>query len=200
VQPFGTLSPSGSFRPGRGGRPGRPTLPGTLLLFVVALSIAAVLYSAQFSGSVRWAVGVAVLTLLSACAWRFVVHRTSIVTPAPPTVQGGPHAAEFDRLSRAVQRASRGLPYSQVVVTSRARAAFLEHAGLTLGIDPPRMRELQKDPARLRSLVGDDRLAEFLFLATDDFDAAYLWVHRARARGGFDREFRSVLDRMEAWR
>src|SRR5439155_1217462 len=52
----------------------------------------------------------------------------------------------------------------------------------------------------IRWLLGDDALVDFLYLEAGDLDDRFAWVQRARARGSFDREFRDVLARMEAWR
>lgn len=179
----------------------RVSLPAALLAFLAAIVAGAMLYSAQFSGSLRWAIGIAGLAILAAHAWRYIFRGSAEPAPlVPPTLPGPRQAGDFDRFSRAVRRASLGLPYSQVVVTSRARAAFLEHARLSLGLASEAMREAQANPDALRRLVRDDALAEFLHLQAGDLDEAYRWVYRARGRSGFAPEFSDVLNRMEAWR
>jgi len=49
-------------------------------------------------------------------------------------------------------------------------------------------------------MFGDDALVDFLYFEAGDLEDRLAWVQRARARGGFVREFRDVLTRMEAWR
>lgn len=182
-------------------RPVRVPLAGAALVVAVAVVLGFLVYSAQFSGSLQWGLGLFGLAILAAYAWRQVLRGTSepdpLVSPAAPEDF---RSGEFGAFSRAVRRAARGLPFSQAMVTSRARAAFLEHAGLALGVSADTMRDAQSDPVALRRLIGDDVLVEFLRLRTGDLDESYGWVLKARARGGFTREFRDVLARMEAWR
>lgn len=177
------------------------TLVGVVLLFTVAIMLGLLLYYAQFSGTVRWLLGVGLLAVLAAFAWDQVVRRTARPPPlvgpeVPAVVQDGALAS----LSAAVRRASSGLSYSQVLVASRARAAFAERMRLALGLSAEAMRNVQRNPAALRRLLGDDLLAEFVHIPVPDLDERYRWVRRARARNGFDSEFDGVLSRMEAWR
>lgn len=182
-------------------RPVSMSFLGIAMVLTIAILLGTLLYAAQFSGALQWGLGVMGLAVLAGLAWRLVVRSTSepgpLVGPAPAdAIRSG----ELGALSRAVNRAQRGLPYSQVNVSSRARNAFLEHARLALGLSPEAMREAQADPEALRHLIADDVLVEFLHLRTGDVDEAYGWVNRARRRGGFGAEFQDVLDRMEAWR
>lgn len=195
------LSSVGPPPPSRDLQPVRMSVIGIALVLLVAVLIGSLLYSAQFSGSLQWGLGVVGLGIFAALAWRFVLRRTSepgpLVGPAPPDES---HPGELGAFARAVHRAARGLPYSQMTVSSRARAAFLEHARLELGIAPEAMRDAQADTEELRRLIGDNVLAEFLHLRVGDLEDAYGWVLRARSRRGFAPEFRDVLNRMEAWR
>jgi hypothetical protein len=159
------------------------------------------LYYAQFSGTVRWLLGVAALTVLAAFAWGQIVRRTVEPAPLVPAFAlDSVRPGELESFAAAVRRASRGLPYSEVMVASRARSAFIEHARLALGVDPEAMRDIQRDPAALRRIFVDDSLVDFLHLEGGDLDERYGWVRRSKERGGFSREFRRVLDKMEAWR
>ena len=159
------------------------------------------LYAAQFSGSVRWILGFAVIAALAAFVWSSVAKRTSepkpLVKPVPrPRARTG----ELTVLASAVRRANAGLRYSEVSVSSRAREAFAEHARLSRGISPETMRRLQADRAALRLTIHDPLLENFLFLATTDSDERYRWVQECRMRGGFETALDEVLDHMEAWR
>lgn len=199
--PIGSVGPPRPSGEGEVRPPVSVSFLGVAMALTIAIVVGTVLYAAQFSGTLQWAIGVAGLAVLAGLAWRLVVRSTSepspLVAPAPAdAIRPG----ELGALSRAVTRAARGLPYSQVNVSSRARAAFLEHARLALGLSPEAMREAQADPNALRRLIADEVLAEFLHLRTGDADGAYGWVDRARGRGGFGPEFQDVLDRMEAWR
>jgi hypothetical protein len=174
---------------------------GIALVVMAAAVLALLLYYAQFSGSLQWILGLAFLGVLAAFAWRQVLRGTSepapLVLPAPPEAY---EPGDLDALAASVRRAARGLRYSQVIVTSRARSAFLDHARLSLGMTPEAMREVQRDREALRRLFGDNVLPEFLHIRDGDLEERYSWVLRARERGGFTREFGEVLARMEAWR
>ena len=177
------------------------SISATFMIVAAAVVLGLLLYYAQYSGSVQWGLGLVFLGVIAFLAWRQVLRGTAepgpLVGPvAPETIRTG----ELDALSGSMQRAARGLRYSQVLVTSRARTAFLEHVRLTLGLSPEGLRRLQRDPEALRRTVGDERLAEFLHIRVGDLEERFEWVLQARARGGFSREFREVLSHMEEWR
>jgi len=171
------------------------------LLLVFAVLLGTLLYYAQFSGGVRWLLGVVTLAVLAAIVWSQIQRRTAepsplVGPPSPDATRGG----ELGAFAAAVRRADRGLPYSQMIVASRAQAAFLERARLALGLPSATLRDMRRDTGALRRIFGDDALVDFLFLEEHDPDDRFAWVRRARARGGFVREFRDILTRMEAWR
>ena len=173
----------------------------TLLLVAFAVVLVFLLYYAQYSGSVRWLLGVVGVSGFALFAWAMILRRTADPAPllGPPiaeTVRGG----ELGTLSAAVRRASRGLAYSQVLIASRARAAFTERARLALGISPDAMTELQRNPIELHRIFSDPVLERFVRMDVGDLEERYRWVVEARSHGGFAAEFRDVLARMEAWR
>jgi len=159
------------------------------------------LYAAQFSGGVRWALGFVIIAALSAYAWMSVSRRTSDPRPLvrPPPVARA-RTGELTALAATVRRANSGLTYSQVSVSARVRDAFTEHLRLVRGLSPEAMRRLQADPAALQRSFHDPLLEDFLFLATPDSDERYRWVDRTRTLGGFTFAFNEILDHMEAWR
>ena len=188
----------------RGGTPVRPLrqrLVEVVLLAASVFLLGYLLFAAQFSGTVRWFLGVAVLALVSLYAWHIVARGTG--EPGPMAKPQAPLRAQVGDLSymtAVVHRASQGLTYSQVAVSSRARDAFEERTRLARGLSPEAMRALERDPAALRAAFADPALADFLHLESADSDARYRWVRDARARGGFEIEFDRILDMMEAWR
>src|SRR5256712_13358136 len=159
------------------------------------------LYYGKSSGTIRWLLGVVALGARAAIAWGQIERGTAepspLVGPRPP---GATREGELDSFAAAVRRAARGLPYSQVLVASRARSAFFERARLALGLPPETIRDVQRDPGALRRMFGDDALVDFLYLEAGDLEDRLAWVQRARVRGGFVREVRDVLTRLEAWR
>jgi len=179
----------------------RLPLSSAALVSLAAVVVMVFVYYAQFSGSLRWGLGLAFLGLLAVLVWHQVFRGTS--EPAPLVLPASPEAyepGELETVAASVRRAARGLRYSQVLVTSRARAAFLEHARLSFGLSPAGMYAVQQEPDALLRVFGDPVLAEFLRVRAGDLDGRYAWVRRARERGGFTREFQDVLARMEAWR
>lgn len=200
MRPSGVVSTTTALSTSRD-RIARLSFSGVALITAAAVVLVLLLYYAQFSGSLQWVLGLAFVGILAGLAWRQVFRGTS--EPAPLVVPPPPEAyepGELDSVAASVRRAARGLRYSQVIVTSRARVAFLDHVRLSLGMAPEAMRDLQKDPEALRRLFGDELLADFLHIRVGDLEERYAWVLRAREHGGFTRQFREVLAHMEAWR
>src|SRR5256712_11548948 len=111
------------------------------------------LYYAQFSGTIRWLLGVVALAVLAAIAWGQTQRRTSEPSPlAGPRSPGAPREGELDSFAAAVRRAARGLPYSQVLVASRARTAFLARAPPALALPSRAIRDRQPDPRTPRPI------------------------------------------------
>jgi hypothetical protein len=181
-------------------RPARFTVFRLVLLLILAIVLAPVAFYAQFSGFMQWVLGLAILGVLAGFAGLLMFRGASEPAPLVNPAAGDRSASgELARVAAAVGRATRGLPFSQVVVTSRARAAFLDQARLSFGWDPDAMRALQRDRAALGRLF-DNVLADFLYLRSGDLDERSTWALRAQGRGGFAKEFGDVLERMEAWR
>lgn len=173
----------------------------TAILIGMIFLLGYLLYAAQFSGGVRWALGIAVIVVLAVFVWLSVARRTSeprpLVRPPPrPRVRTG----ELSSLAATVRRANSGLTYSQVSVSSRARDAFSERARLVRGMPPESMRRFQSDAVALQRSFHDALLEDFLFLASTDPDERYRWVEGSRRHGGFAAALDEVLDHMEAWR
>lgn len=181
--------------------PSHGPLGGAPVIVAIALLLGLLLHVVQFDDSLQWGVGLFSLSLLALYAWRQVLRGTAdpaVLVPGTSPEQF--HAGGIGTFARTVQRAIRGFPFSQVLLASRARAAFLERASLALGVSAESLREAQSDPADLRRLIRDDVLVDFLVVRKGDFDESERWFIRARGRGGFERGFRDVLDRMEGWR
>src|SRR3989442_1349132 len=96
------------------------------------------------------------------------------------------------RMFQRPSSATAGLPPG---IEPRRRLPYL-----AVGLPSASLRDMRRDPGALRRIFGDDALVDFLFLEEKDPDDRFAWVRRARARGGFVREFRDILTRMEAWR
>lgn len=182
---------------------------GRLLLVIVEvvlvvtgfILVGLLLYMAQFSGGVRWFLTFGLLAVVAGVAWAYVSARTSEPAPLePPTPKSAPVLGELSVFMTVVRRANEGLPYSQVLVSSRARDVFAERARLSLGLPPGEMRLVGADPRALRALVRDPVLEDLLHLPSTNPDERYRWVRSAREVGGFSQAIRRVLDRIEVWR
>ena len=163
--------------------------------------LAFLVFLGEFTGTVRWVLGILLVSGIAVLAWVQVSRRASEVPPlVGPRKAGVVREGELAELAAAVRRADGGLLYSQMLVATRARDAFATRTRLVLGLSEDRMREVQQDRAAIGGLVGDPVLEDFLHVRTEDGEERYRWVRQARERGGFDAAFRDVLRRMEAWR
>ncbi|HII40000.1 MAG TPA: hypothetical protein HA326_02160 [Thermoplasmata archaeon] len=186
---------------GRSFKPLRQRLVEGALIVAMIFLLGYLLYAAQFSGTVRWFLGFAVISVIAGYAWLFLARRTS--EPAPllkPAERPRIRTGELRVLTSVVRRASQDLLYSQVAVSTRARDAFTERTRLARGLSPEAMRRLGRDMAALRETYHDDVLEDFVYLRSSDTEERYRWVRAARDGDGFDVAFHKVLDRMEEWR
>ncbi len=188
---------------GEGSRfiPLRQRLVEILILVIAIFLLGYLLYTAQFSGAVRWFLGTALITILALYAWYTVSRSTA--EPAPLTERRTAARARFGELAAltaVVRRANQGLPYSQVAVSSRAREAFGERLRLARGLTPEALRGFTADSPGLVAAVHDAALADFVYLASSESDERYRWVRSARAGEGFEVAIGKILERMEAWR
>lgn len=183
--------------PGASGR----VVSSFLVVFLGFIVVALVVYEAQFDPVARWAVALAAIGVAALSAWRQVERRSGEPPPlVEPRPEARPSAGRLAVLTAAVDRADRGLPYSQSVVAARARHAFAARLRLHRGLSEEEMRSVQADPERIRALVGDAVLADFLAVDESRRESRDRWVERVREAPGFSTAFRDVLRRMEAWR
>ena len=191
-----------SSRPPSGRRRALTTASAGILVAGLGFVVLAYLLSTSgFTGAIRWSLEIALLAIVSGIAWSRVSRQAR--EPAP-LVRDPPRKAlregDLRELADAVGRAREGLEFSQVTVAQRARDAFAERVRLARGLSADRMREIQGDPKRLRAVVGDPVLGDFLHLERGDRDDRYRWVRDVREGDGFVESFEDVLERMEGWR
>lgn len=182
-------------------RPFRERLIEIAILSGSVFLLGYLLYAAQFSGAVRWSLGSALIAVVALYAWYAVSRETE--EPPPLEQDHAPAKTRFGELAQltaVVHRASQGLPYSQVSVSSRAREAFEEHVRLARGLTPEAMRALERDAPALRAALRDGALADFVHMASTETDERYRWVQSVAHRPGFNAALTKILDRMEAWR
>jgi hypothetical protein len=171
------------------------------VLVATTVILAFYVYYAQYSAAVRWILGVIGIAAFAILAWSMIVRRTA---EPPPLV--GPRSRDVVQegdlgfLAAAVKRASHGLPYSQVQLVSRVRAAFVERAALALGISAEAMSVIQRDPAELHRILDDPVLERFVYTQVGDLEDRSRWIREGRTGDRFPAEIEEILARMEAWR
>jgi hypothetical protein len=132
------MSDRGSAEGNVGGGPsaaGRNPLVLFWAILIVAsfVVVGLLLYEAQFSAVVRWLLGFGLLAAVALVAWMYVYAGSEEPLPLAPRAEKGPvQSGDLALLTAVVHRANEGLPYSQVLVSSRARDAFAERARLAL--------------------------------------------------------------------
>lgn len=179
----------------------RTTLVEASLIIGFTFLLGFLLFAAQFSGNIRWSLGIAIIGVLAIAVWLDVNRHTAEPRPLiKPMAAVRPRTGELVAFTSTVRRAQEGLTYSQVTVSSRARDAFAEHLRLVRGLSPEAMRRFQADPWALQQAFHDPVLESFLYLASPDSDERYRWVVECRSRGGFESSLNEVLKHMEAWR
>ncbi len=178
-----------------------PRLIEAVLIAASCLLLGIMLYEAQFSGQVRWLLGLALVAAVVLWAWSRVSAGTEEPAPLSPDGPAGElRAGELASLTASVQRAETGLEYSQFVVFARARDAFAERVRRALGLTAEAAAALAADAEALRLRVHDAALEDVLYRNSTSPEARERWVRQARARDGFSASLERALDRMEAWR
>src|SRR3989442_12344166 len=113
--------PATTGHPPRFQSPRRVPLPAFGLILAFAVLLGMLLYYAQFSGTIRWLLGVVALAVLAAVAWGQIQRRAA--EPPPPVGPPSPRvtrAGELDSFAAARRRAGPRPPHSPGPLPSRA--------------------------------------------------------------------------------
>src|SRR2546425_7766605 len=87
--------------------PRRVPLPAAGLLLAFAVLLGMLLYYAQFSGTIRWLLGVAALAVLAAVAWGQIQRRTAEPSPLiGPRTPAPARDGQLDSFASPVRRPS----------------------------------------------------------------------------------------------
>src|SRR3989442_52063 len=139
---------------------------GTQVSFAIAFSIlilAAAIFYAQYSGAVRWLLGIVVLATGAYILVRFVGTRARDPRPLRRVDRVERHATgDLWSLAITLDRAAAGLKFSQVMFAARMKDAFLEKVRVSRGLTEEAMNRARGDPEALLALVGDADLTVFL--------------------------------------
>src|SRR2546428_5957000 len=138
--------PATTGHPPRMPSPRRVPLPAFGLILAFAVLLGMLLYYAQFSGTIRWLLGVVALAVLAAIAWGQIQRRTAEPSPlVGPRSPGATREGELDSFAPALRRAALGLPDSPALLASRARASFLARAPHALSLPPENFLHVPPD-------------------------------------------------------
>jgi len=177
---------------------------GTQVAFGIGfgvLIVGASVFYAQYSGAVRWLLGIALLSGVAYFLVRFIGARARDPRPLEPPRRVERRAAgDLHTLAKTLDRANAGLKYSQVVVAARMKDAFLEKVRVSRGLAPGDMERVRFDPARMMALVEDRDLVVFLLESERNHRHWPELLRDLPTRRGFAGETDRMLARMEAWR
>ena len=177
--------------------------PGAGMLVAVlyvALLLLGLVYYASYSGSLRWVLAFLLAAGFGVAAMR-LVHQG---TRDPDAASGGagspaPRPGEVRRFAAVLERAAHGMKYSQIVADERLREALVHRARLQRAAIET-SDTLQRDPAALRHLLGDEELVRFVVRSEE---SSRIWpgmIDRMPRRPAFWGEFRSILAKAVTWK
>ena len=177
---------------------------GTQVAFAVGfgfLILGATVFYAQYSGAVRWLLGIVILAGTAYLLVRFIGSRARDPRPLEPAKRVERRAAgDLRSLTKTLDRANAGLKFSQVVVAARMKDAFLEKVRVSRGLAPADIERVRSDPAGLMVLVGERELVLFLLESERNHRHWPALISHLPARRGFAGETDRMLAKMEAWR
>lgn len=177
---------------------------GTQVAFGIGfgvLIVGATVFYAQYSGALRWVLGVVLLSGAAYIVVRFVGARARDPSPLKPADRVERRATgDLRSLAITVDRASAGLKFSQVVVAGRMKDSFLEKVRLARGVGHDEIARIRSDPEGLMALIGDKELVVFLLESERNHRHWPDLVRYLPARPGFVGEADRMLAKMEAWR
>jgi len=177
---------------------------GTQVAFGIGfgvLIVGATVFYAQYSGALRWVLGVVLLSGAAYIVVRFVGARARDPSPLKPADRVERRATgDLRSLAITVDRASAGLKFSQVIVAGRMKDSFLEKVRLARGVGHDEIARIRSDPEGLMALIGDKELVVFLLESERNHRHWPDLVRYLPARPGFVGEADRMLAKMEAWR
>ena len=172
----------------------------SFLLLLGAVVLASLAVYGRTTAAVSW-----LLIIVIASAAGFLAVRSMLRTaqdPEPIATGGGfarETPGELGALAHTLGRARSGYAYSQIVVAARVASAFLEKVRLSRGLSPEEIERVRRDRARLRALIGDPRLADFVY---ENERYTREWPQRRgpeTSKEPFGPALSRTLDAMEAW-
>lgn len=183
-----------------------PSVPRMLVGVAIVLSLfllsLPVLEALVISPELRWVFFVGACALIAIAILRIAYPKKDVVfvrgTEADDAASEGPIA----RMATTISEAERGNRMSQYAAYAEVRRAAIQRMAAKSGISRAEVDRVLSDGERLRMMVRDRRLADFLAL---DLNRLYLSSSQARnGPGPWSTEFRvrfdSLLKGMEDWK
>ncbi len=178
-----------------------------LLALLVILIVASYVVPTIFGG-LRWALYVYLIADLAwILGWQVYLRSISVPTLGSKERREGSPSGELRRLARILDRADRGMRYSQMRVFYRVRNAFIGKVASVRGLTEEEAKTLLDDPDQLRELINDPIITNFLSVVSEE--AAW----RSEESSSSDRRpavkfpkgesttstLGRVIERLEAW-
>lgn len=165
------------------------------------IAAVALIVHSQFGGVDARFPAVVLLSLAVVLVVRYVAARSR--DPPPLEVGRVVHRlapGELKRLATTLDRASSGLPYSQVVFLDRMAQAFLEKVRIIRGLTPEDVEKAVANPKDLLALLGDRELASFVRENRANGHPEHAVARRPEPQASFVHDVERTLAKMEAWR
>lgn len=168
---------------------------GLALIAAVAL----VIHSQSGGADARFP-AVVLIALAVVLVVRYVAGRSR----DPPPLETGRVVhrlapGELRRLATTLDRASAGLPYSQVLFLDRMAAAFLEKVRILRGLTPEQIETAMGDPPALEALLRDSELVAFIRSNRVNGRPELAVAQRPDPQASFVRDVERILSKMEVW-
>lgn len=178
---------------------------GILVVVLILVAFSFVLFPG--SSDLRWAILTLVLVIIGAAVF-FSLYRSGARIPRlqPPRESDQPLEGQLSRLTEVLERADRGMRFSQASVAWRVRRAFLARLQSERNLGEEELAALLDSSQDLEAVVEDPLILAFLEdtapaeegrpeLRTQDPS-----TFRFPRQGGYTRGLARVLEAMEAWR
>lgn len=156
------------------------------------------------SGILRWTVSIIALGIIALVVTRALYEDTS-------SLAHWKRESELDEMidsrlgdtSEMVDRAGKGYDASQAMLEERITETFLEKAKEGRGLSDGDVEELLSNPDRLKEVINDDIIADFL-LSSKSFREAgksnlFNNTFQDKEQRSYDKRIEKIMKRMEEW-
>ncbi|MFO7991529.1 MAG: hypothetical protein R6U61_04440 [Thermoplasmata archaeon] len=175
-----------------------------IVIFLFALFALFIIW-VPYSGAVRWLIIILALGIIASLILRKISKESKPIIGWKKTSKlKQTQSSDFTKTSNLVQRAFKGLEISQTLLEQRLKNNFIEMMKHERGYSPDYIEELLEDHGKLREVVGDDIITEFLINCNN---------YRELCRGSkspsskvsykedkdYRKKIKDLINRMEDW-